>query len=109
MSNSKVAARAAGLFGALAVLAIPAGAAAAQYSGPLGLLRALFYAVPAACALALIGLIAARRARLAAARSISGRRSRTFRVGRFFAWAGLYAGATGALALAIYALLRAAQ
>jgi hypothetical protein len=108
MRSSKAAARAAVLFGVLAVLAIPAGVGAAQTTSRLRLLETLYAAVPAALVLGLIALLASRRARLAAARSISGGR-RGVAVARVVAWAGLYAGVTGALALAVYGVLRWAQ
>ena len=58
--------------------------------------------------LALLALARARRARLAGARSV--RRAAASRApGRFLVWAGLYAAATGALALGIYGALRCAQ
>jgi hypothetical protein len=106
--QSKTAARLAVLFGVLAVLAIPAGVVAAQFLGGVSLLRSLYGAVPAACLLALVALVASRRARLSALRSVRAAAG-PVRLGRFFAWAGIYAGVTGALALAVYAALRWAQ
>jgi hypothetical protein len=97
------------LLGALAVAAIPAGVVAAQLSARLGLLRTLYAVVPAAVLLGLLALAASRRARFEAARSIVERGRGPIGLARFAAWAGLYAGLTGALALAIYGLLRAAQ
>jgi hypothetical protein len=107
MRSSSGAARAAVVFGALAVLAIPAGIVAAQLSGRLRLLETLYVAVPAAVVLGLLGLLAARRARLNASRTISVQGGVGF--ARFVAWAGAYAGVTGALALAVYGVLRWAQ
>ena len=108
MRSSSAAARAAILFGALAVLAIPVGVVAAQAT-TLRLLETLYVVVPVAVVLALVGLVAARRARFAAARSLAPGPRRSVRVARIVAWAGLYAGTTGALALAVYGVLRWAQ
>ena len=105
MSSSRTA-RAAVVFGTLAIVAIPAGVVAAQFLSGVALLRALYVAVPVACALALVAVTCARRARFTAARSVRGGSART---ARLVAWAGLYAGVTGALALAVYGALRWAQ
>jgi hypothetical protein len=107
MRSNRGAARAAVLFGALAVLAIPIAVAAAQVSSQLRLLETLYVAVAAAGVLALLGLYAARRARLNAARTLSAAGGVGF--ARTVAWAGAYAGITGALALAVYGILRWAQ
>ena len=107
MRSKRRAARAAVLFGALAVLAIPAGVVAAQLSAQLRLLETLYVAVAAAVVLGLSGLYAARRARLNAARTLSAAGGVGF--ARVVAWAGAYAGVTGALALAVYGILRWAQ
>jgi hypothetical protein len=107
--TSNRAARAAALFGALAVLAIPAGAAVAQKSPTIGLLDALYYAVPVAIVAAVLALFAARRARLAQALSISGRGARAVRFGRVLAWLGAWAAFAGAVTVAVYLGLRLAQ
>jgi hypothetical protein len=107
MRSSRGAARAAVLFGALAVLAIPAGIVAAQLSGRLRLLETLYAVVAAAFVLGLVALFAARRARLNAARAISSQGRIGF--ARVVAFAGAYVGVTGALALAVYGVLRWAQ
>ncbi|MGZ4339349.1 MAG: hypothetical protein ACXVQ3_04765 [Gaiellaceae bacterium] len=109
MRSSSAAARAAILFGALAVLAIPVGVLAAQASAALRLLETLYVVVPAAVVLALLGLAASRRARFNATRSLAEGRRRSVRLARIVAWAGLYASLTGALALAVYGVLRWAQ
>ncbi|MFL5955677.1 MAG: hypothetical protein ACJ76I_16390 [Gaiellaceae bacterium] len=93
--------------GALAVLIVPAAVAASRYVSGVSLLQSLYVAVPASFVLALIALAAARRARFRRARSV-------FAAGRsrwdtILAWAGLYVAITGALALAVYGALRAAQ
>ena len=108
MRSSNVAARAAIVLGVLAVATIPAGVAAAQLSAGLRLLETLYVVVPAAFVLGLLAVGASRRARSAAARSVSPRRG-PLRTARIVAWAGLYAGTTGALALAVYGVLRWAQ
>ncbi len=107
MRSSKAAARAAVVLGALAVLAIPVGVVAAQRSSSLRLLETLYVVVPAAIVLGLLALVASRRARYNATRSLSVERG--LGAARVAAWAGLYAGLTGALALAVYGVLRWAQ
>jgi hypothetical protein len=106
MSSSNPATRAAGVSGLLAVLVIPAGIVASRYTGGVTLLQSLYYTVPASFVLALIALSAKRRARFARARSI---RPEGGRLSSFLAWAGLYVAVIGAVALAVYAALQAAQ
>jgi hypothetical protein len=106
MRSSSVSARVAVLLGALAVLAIPAAVAASRWVKGIVLLHALYVAVPVAGGLALVALVAARRARLARARSVWGGGSRW---PSLLAWAGVYAAVTGGLALAVYGALRAAS
>jgi hypothetical protein len=108
MSNSKATARVAGLFGALAVLANPAGVAGAQVLKGVALIRALYISVPAAVVLALIAVAASRRARFARERSVYSESAGRGRPSRFLAWAGFYVAVTGALALGVYGALRAA-
>jgi hypothetical protein len=108
MTSSSAAARAAGFFGALAVLANPGGVAAAQLLKGVALIRALYVSVPLAVLFALIALAAARRARFARARSVYAASQGRGRPSRVLAWAGLYAAVTGALALGVYGALRAA-
>jgi hypothetical protein len=102
-------ARAALVLGALAVLAIPAAIAAAQFTAGVSLLRALYGAVPVAFVLGLLAAAASRRARLALGRSLHPERRKLVRSARVVAWAGLYVGVTGALALGVYGVLRWAQ
>jgi hypothetical protein len=109
MSSSRGPARLAVLAGALAVLAIPAAVGAAQTRSDIVLLRSLYAGVPAAFVLGLVALVASRRARSARARSIAPGPTGPVRLGRVLAWAGVYAGVTGGLALAVYAVLRWAQ
>ncbi len=108
MRSSSGPARVAIVLGALALVAIPAGVVAAQTTR-LRLLETLYVVVPAAVVLALFGLLAARRSRLALARSLRPERRGLVRAARVLAWAGTYAGVTGALALAVYGVLRWAQ
>jgi hypothetical protein len=102
-------ARIALLFGVLAVLAIPAAVTAARYLSGIALLRALYVGVPVAAGLGLIAVTASRRARLALGRSLHPERRKLVRSARVVAWAGLYVGVTGALALGVYGVLRWAQ
>ena len=88
------------------MLAIPVDVAIAQYVKGVQLLQSLYVAVPVAWVLALTALVLARRTRLARARSVYGPSGRW---GARLAWAGLYCAITGAIALAIYGGLRAAQ
>jgi hypothetical protein len=106
--RSSRAARGAVALGVLAVLAIPVGVVAAQATR-LRLLETLYVVVPAAFVLGLGALAASRRARFAAARSVVPRGRLGLRTARLAAWAGVYAGVTGALALAVYGVLRWAQ
>jgi hypothetical protein len=95
--------------GALAVLAIPAAVAASRYASGVRLLQSLYVAVPVACGLGLVAVGLSRRARFAAARSLRPEAGGPVRPARLFAWAGLYVGITGALALAVYGALRWAE
>jgi hypothetical protein len=102
MSSSSVAR----VLGALAVVAIPAAVAASRWVNGLSLLESLYAAVPASFVLALAAVAAARRARFARARRVVAAGGRWESI---LAWAGLYVAITGALALAVYGALRAAQ
>jgi hypothetical protein len=107
MSSSKARGDgAAKFFGALAVLTIPVDVLAAQYLKGVELIQSLYVAVPVSWLFALTALAAARRAKYARARSVHAGNGRW---GARLAWAGLYCAVTGALALAIYGGLRAAQ
>jgi hypothetical protein len=109
MSSSRVAGGAAVVLGALALVAIPAAVVASQLLQGIRLLQSVYVAVPASCVLALAALGAARRARFRAARSVRGNGGGVVRLGGVVAWAGLYIGITGALALGVYGALRWAQ
>jgi hypothetical protein len=107
MSSSKRgAARAAAFFGLLALLTIPVDVAVAQYLKGIELLQSLYVAVPLAAVFALTALVASRRARMVRARSLQPEGGSW---GARLAWAGIYAAATGGIALAVYGGLRAAQ
>jgi hypothetical protein len=106
--RSSRAARTAVLLGVPGVIAIPVGVVAAQATR-LRLLETLYVVVPLAFVLGLGALVASRRARYAAARSVVPRGRFGLRIARVVAWAGLYAGVTGGLALAVYGVLRWAQ
>jgi hypothetical protein len=108
MSSNKRAARVAVLLGALAVLAIPAAVLAPKVSRA-SLLHALYVGVPVAAGLGILAFLASRRARFLAARSIDPQAAGPVRTARLVAWAGLYAGITGGLALGVYAALVWAQ
>jgi hypothetical protein len=107
MSGSRTLGRAAVVTGLLAVLTVPAAVALAQQVSGLTLLHALYVGTPVSVALGLLALLFARRARLAASRSVAG--GGPLRLGRVVAWAGLYVGVTAAIALGVYAVLEHAQ
>jgi hypothetical protein len=104
MSGSS-AARAATVVGALAVLALPAGVAAAWYLEEVSLLEGLELAVPVAFVLALVAVSLVRRARYRFDRSVQRTGGRGLWIGGVLAWTGLYAATTGAIALGFYGLL----
>jgi hypothetical protein len=97
------------LLGALAVLAIPVAVLVSRSLASLTLLRALYIGVPVSAGLGILAFLASRRARFVAARSVDPRSAGPLRTARLLAWAGLYAGITGALALGVYGALVWAQ
>ena len=109
MSNSRALRFVAILFGAIALLAVPAAVAAAIVVPNLDVLPALVVAVPIAFICGLIGISAARRARFKIDRSVYRAGDRTVRFARVLVWAGLYVSVVSALALGFYGLLRAAS
>jgi hypothetical protein len=109
MPSSSRTARAAGLLGALAVLAVPGAVLASRRLSGVTLLHALYVAVPASCLLGLVAVALTRRARFVASRSVRPDAVAPGRISRSLAWAGLYVGFTAALALAVYGVLRWAQ
>jgi hypothetical protein len=104
MSSSNPA-RAGVALGVLAVVAIPGAVAASRYGHGVTLLRSLEVAVPLAFLLGLVAVAVVRRARYLLDRSVTRRGERVVRLGRFLAWTGVYAAATGAIALGFYGLL----
>ena len=107
MTSNRSAARAGALLGALGVLAVPGAVLAAQAVKGVTLLGGLYVGVPAALALALVGLLVSRRARLGAQRSVFAARSGPVRQARILGWLALYVGITSGIALAVYWVLRA--
>ena len=106
MSSSRPAGVAAILFGALAIAANPVGVVLAWLLPSVDLLPAVVISVPAAFALSLLAISAARRARFKVERSVARIGERTARVGRFLAWTGLYFALVGGLALGFYGVIR---
>ena len=96
-------------FGLLAILAVPAGLAAAVFTPGVKVLPALVVAVPAALVCGLIGISAARRARFRVDRSVYRTGARTVGFARFLVLTGLYVAVVSGLALGFYGLLRAAS
>ena len=94
------------VFGLAAVAAIPVGMEVAQKSASIGLLQSLYWSVPAAAGLGLIGGFFGRRARFAVARSVRREGRRLNRAGRFLAWAGVYFALIGGISLAVNEILR---
>lgn len=94
------------MFGLAAVAAIPAGMEVAERSASIGLVRSLYWSVPAAAVLGLIGAYLGRRARFAVARSVRREGRRLTRAGRFLAWTGVYFSLIGGISLGVDAILR---
>jgi hypothetical protein len=105
MSSSKLASRLAVVLGVLAALAVPGAIVAAQELSGITLLHALYIGTPVSVVLGLLALLASRRARLAATRSVRPTASGRLRAVRITAWAGLYVGVVAALALGFYGVL----
>jgi hypothetical protein len=103
--RTPVAARTAVLLGLLGVLAVPAGAAAGQWT-TLSLLGALYIAAPVAFGFAVLALLAIRRSRIASQRRVFGSPRGPFRTGRVLAWFALYVAVTSGIALGVYTVLR---
>ena len=104
MSSSRSAGLSAA-FGVLALVAIPAAAAAAAFTTRITLLHAVYVAVPTAFVLALVAFAAYRRARSRLERSVRRAGTGAVRTARFLAFTGLYLALTGALALGFYGVL----
>jgi len=107
--SSKTPARIAVVLGVLAVVTVPVAVAIAQALASVGLLQSLYVAAPVSAAVGLLALLASRRARLAATRSIRPGDAGPVRTARVTAGAGLYVGVTTALALGVYGVLIWAQ
>ncbi len=98
------------LLGILAVASLPVAIAAAELTTRLKLLESVGVGVGAALGLALLSLLCVRLARRTARRTLRPERIQsTLRWGRRLAALGLYFGLTGAVALAFYAALKAAE
>jgi hypothetical protein len=93
--------------GAIGVLAVPAGALAAQLLSGVTLIRGLYYGVPIAIVLGATALTVSRRARFAAQRSVFVDRAGPVRAARRLGWLALYIGITAGIAVAVYWVLRA--
>jgi hypothetical protein len=106
MTGSRITAAFAAVFGVLAVASLPVAAAASRFISGITLLSSLYVAVPVTLVLGLSALLLARRARTLQARSVFGRGGGLARGARWLAWAGLYLGVTGGIALAVYGALR---
>ncbi len=109
MSSNRGARAAAIVFGALAIAAIPAAAAASAFLSAVRILPAMIVAVPAGFFLGLCGISASRRARFKLERSIYRVGERSLRFARLLVFTGLYLAVVGGLALGFYGLLRAAS
>jgi hypothetical protein len=107
MRGSKGLGRAAVVFGVLGILAVPVAVAAAQELSQVTLLQGLYVGAPISVGCGLLALLLIRRARLAAARSVTG--GGPLRLGRVAAWAGLYVGVTAVVALGVYGVLVSSQ
>ncbi|HEY4348061.1 MAG TPA: hypothetical protein VGM80_10770 [Gaiellaceae bacterium] len=107
MSSSRPSRIAALLFGSLAVLALPVGGALSALLISVKVLPAAVVAVPTAFLFGICGISATRRARFGLERSVVRNGERSVRIGRFLVWTGLYFGVIGAIALGVYAGLRA--
>src|SRR2546423_903266 len=105
MSSSSWSARLAVVLGVLAALTVPGSVAAARQLSGVTLLHALYVGTPASVLLGLLALLCARRARLAATRSVRPVRSGSLRAVRITAWTGFYVGLVAALALGFYGVL----
>jgi hypothetical protein len=107
--DGKAAAIVALVLGILAIAAIPVGAVVASRREDVSLLQAELVAVSAAIVLGSIAVVVARRARLRVERSVRRAGVGLARTARIVAWAGVYVGVTGGLALAFYGVLRASS
>src|SRR6476646_10748814 len=102
MSSSRPLRFVAIVFGALALLTVPAAVALSVAVPEVELLHALVVAVPIALVCGLIGIAAARRARYRVDRSVYRAGEGTVRFARVLVWCGLYVSLVSALALGFY-------
>ena len=109
MSGSRARAVVALVLGLLAIAAIPVAAVVAARRPDVELLQAELVAVPVACVLGLIAVAISRRARVRIERSVRKGGTGLVVTARVVAWAGVYVGVTGGLALAFYGVLRASS
>jgi energy-converting hydrogenase Eha subunit A len=107
MSSSRPSRITALLLGSLAVLALPVGGALTVFVASVKLLPAVVGSVAVAFFLGLCGLSASRRARFKFERSVARKGERTVRIARFLVRTGLYFSLIGAIAIAVYFVLRA--
>ena len=107
LPRTNPAAQAALLLGVLALVAIPAGIAAPRYVERVTLLQGLVVSVPSAFVLALLAIVAARRARRTLTLTL-GRcgGERTAAAARILGLVALYLACVGGIALGFYELLR---
>jgi hypothetical protein len=96
------------VLGALSVLAVPAGIAAAQLTDRVQLVPAIAESAGAGFVLGVLSVVARRIARRRLRRSVRAEGS-LIRLGKWLGWLGLYCSAMGGLALAFYALLRLSE
>lgn len=107
MPASKTTAKAAATAGVVAVVAIPAGILASRWISGVNLLQSLYYSVPFSIVVSLIALLGSRRARIGAQRTVFQDQVGPVRAARRLAWFGVYMAVTGAMAVAVYWILRA--
>jgi hypothetical protein len=110
MSGSRTATRPATvalILGVLAIAAIPAAVVVAAVREDVEILETVIVGVAASLVLGLLALLASRRARRRVERSVRRAGDGLVRTARLVAWAGVYVGVTGGLALAFYGVLRA--
>jgi nitrate reductase gamma subunit len=96
------------VLGALSVLAVPSGIAAAQLTDRVQLVAAIALSAGTGFVLGLLSVVARRLARRRLRRSVRPQ-DQPLRLGKWLGWLGLYLSAMGGLALAVYALLRLSE
>ena len=97
------------LVGLLSLAALPAAIVATRWSEPYELIDSAA-AIPAAVLLGIVAIVLARRARVRGQRTLAGvGATRTARAGRALGLTGLLLGITGAMAVAVFLILSAAD